>query len=68
MVSPGRHVGTDVLIVFGHPTRGTPLDPKWYSAEFKKARTAAGISDYVRPFHDARHGSLTNGAAGGKTP
>jgi hypothetical protein len=29
---------------------------------------AAGITDYVRPFHDARHASLTNGAAAGETP
>ena len=54
--------------VFGHPERGTPLDPKWYSGEFKTALKAAGISDYVRPCHDARHGSLTNGAAGGENP
>jgi integrase len=30
--------------------------------------TAAGISDYVRPFHDLRHSSLTNGAAAGEQP
>jgi integrase len=29
---------------------------------------AAGITDYIRPFHDARHASLTNGAAAGETP
>jgi integrase len=28
----------------------------------------AGISDYVRPFHDLRHSSLTNGAAAGEAP
>ena len=35
--------------------------------EFRKALKAAGITDYVRPFHDARHGSLTNGAANGES-
>jgi integrase len=29
---------------------------------------AAGITDYIRPFHDLRHASLTNGAAAGETP
>lgn len=38
------------------------------SAAFRKALAAAGITDYVRPFHDARHGSLTNGASAGETP
>jgi integrase len=28
---------------------------------------AAGIEDYLRPFHDARHRSLTNGAANGES-
>jgi hypothetical protein len=31
-------------------------------------RAAAGISDDVRPFHDLRHSSLTNGAATGEQP
>jgi integrase len=29
---------------------------------------AAGIGDYVRPFHDLRHTSLTNEAASGSGP
>jgi integrase len=33
--------------------------------ELEDSRTAE-ITDYVRPFHDARHASLTNGAAGGE--
>jgi integrase len=38
------------------------------AGEFSKALVVAGITDYVRPFHDARHGSLRNGAAGGEAP
>lgn len=53
--------------VFGHRTRGTKLNPDWYGREFRKALLAVGITDYVRPFHDARHGSLTNGAANGES-
>jgi integrase len=58
----------DDELVFCHPKRGTRLDPTWYADEFRAALTAAGITDYVRPFHDARHASLTNGAAAGETP
>lgn len=32
------------------------------------ALAAAGIADYVRPFHDVRHGALTNLAAAGVSP
>jgi hypothetical protein len=28
----------------------------WYESDFRAALTAAGINDYVRPFHDTRHG------------
>jgi integrase len=55
----------DEDFVFGHPERGTQLDHEWYAGEFRKALIAAGITDYVRPFHDARHGALTNLAAAG---
>ncbi len=54
--------------MFCHPKRGTPLDPTWYAGEFRAALKAVGITDYVRPFHDARHASLTNGAAAGEAP
>lgn len=60
-------VGDDEL-VFCHPKRGSKIDHEWYAGEFRKALRAAGITDYVRPFHDARHGSLTNGAAAGEAP
>jgi hypothetical protein len=51
-------------LVFCHPERGTRLHPQWYADEFR----AAGITDYIRPFHAARHASLTNGAAAGEAP
>lgn len=41
---------------------------EWYADEFRAALTKAGITDYVRPFHDARHGALTNMAATGPSP
>jgi integrase len=58
----------DDELVFCHPKRGTSLDPTWYAGEFRAALKAVGITDYVRPFHDARHASLTNGAAAGEAP
>jgi integrase len=58
----------DADYVFGHPDRGTRLDAKWYAGQFTKALAAAGISDYIRPFHDARHAALTNLAATGASP
>jgi integrase len=58
----------DDEFVFAHPKRGSKLDQDWYADEFRAALKAAGITDYVRPFHDARHASLTNGAATGERP
>jgi integrase len=54
--------------VFCHPDRGTRIRDTWYADEFRAALKAAGITDYVRPFHDLRHSSLTNGAAAGEAP
>lgn len=62
-----RYQGDDEL-VFCHPKSGRKLDQDWYAGEFRTALAAAGITDYVRPFHDARHASLTNGAAAGERP
>jgi integrase len=59
---------SDQDYVFCHPGRGSKLDAEWYAGEFRKALTEAGITDYVRPFHDARHGALTNLAAIGISP
>jgi hypothetical protein len=55
---------SDGNYVFAHPERGSLLCSEWYAGEFRKA-LATGITDYVRPFHDARHGALTNLAAAG---
>jgi hypothetical protein len=54
--------------VFAHPRRGTRLEEEWYAGEFRAALAAAGITDYIRPFHDARHAALTNLAATGASP
>jgi integrase len=39
-----------------------------YSKTLRKALAKAGITDYVRPFHDLRHSSITNAAAAGTPP
>jgi integrase len=54
--------------VFCHPEIGSRVDGRWFAREFRKALKAAGITDYVRPFHDLRHTALTNGAAAGASP
>ncbi len=58
----------DGELVFCHPQKGTPLQVDVYAEAFGAALAAAGISDHVRPFHDLRHASLTNGAAAGESP
>jgi integrase len=52
--------------VFCHPEIGSKLNPEWYAEQFRAALKTCGITDYVRPFHDARHGALTNMAATGQ--
>jgi integrase len=59
--------GTDEL-VFCHPERGTVYREHLFAEQFRAALKTAGITDYVRPFHDLRHTSLTNEAASGSTP
>ena len=54
--------------MFAHPTRGSQLEHEWYPGEFRAALAAVGITDHVRPFHDARHAALTNMAATGARP
>jgi integrase len=51
--------------VFCHPLTGGPLDHKRYAETYRAALKRAGITDYVRPFHDGRHTSITNSAAAG---
>ena len=54
--------------VFCDPEKGTKIREQWFAAELRAALKTAGITDYVRPFHDLRHSSLTNGAAAGEQP
>lgn len=58
----------DDEFVFCHPDRGTVYREHVFAEQFRAALTSAGITDYVRPFHDLRHTSLTNEAASGSTP
>jgi hypothetical protein len=60
--------GHDDDRVFCHPDRGSRIDGEWYAGQFRSALKAAGITDYIRPFHDARHASLTNGVVVGEQP
>ncbi len=53
--------GDDELVFCS--SRGTPFGANRYAITFRLALGKAGISDYVRPFHDLRHSSITNGAA-----
>jgi integrase len=53
-------------LVFGHPTKGTPLETgKLAKRYLKPALSRAGIEKPFRPFHDLRHTSLTHAAAAG---
>lgn len=53
-------------LVFGHPTKGTPLETgKLAKRYLKPALARAGIVKPFRPFHDLRHTSLTHAAAAG---
>jgi integrase len=54
--------------VFGNPQTGAALDPKRYAATLRLALAKAGITDYVRPFHDLRHSSITRAAIAGTPP
>ena len=48
-------------------SRGNQVGGQWYTDKFNEALKEAGITDYVRPFHDMRHTALTNEAATGKS-
>jgi site-specific recombinase XerD len=54
--------------VFCHSQRGTRYSEKLFAEQFRSALKEAGITDYVRPFHDLRHTALTNEAASGSSP
>lgn len=51
--------------VFCHPLTGGVLDDRRYAVTLRLALARAKITDYVRPFHDGRHTSITNAAAAG---
>ena len=54
--------------VFCHPERGGPMSAKDYAATLRSALAKAKLTRPVRPFHDGRHGHLTNAAAAGVSP
>jgi integrase len=54
--------------VFCHPQTGGPLDHKRYAITFRAALARANVDRPMRPFHDGRHTSITNGAADGMSP
>jgi integrase len=54
--------------VFVNPETGSAMDPKRYADTFRSALKRAGIAGAVRPFHDGRHGHITNAAAAGVNP
>lgn len=54
--------------VFCSPTKGTPFDVARYADTLRTALARAKVDGYVRPFHDARHSSITNAAAAGTPP
>ena len=58
----------DDELVFGNPRTGRPFDVLVYGKLHREALAKAGITDYVRPFHDGRHTSITNGAKAGLNP
>jgi integrase len=60
------HQGEDELVFCG--PSGRKYDDKRYAKLFRAALKKAGIEEYVRPFHDARHSSITNDAAAGANP
>jgi hypothetical protein len=46
------------------PTKGTAMDFVRFAKTFRLPLRHAGTEDRVRPFHDLRHTSITNAAAG----
>jgi len=54
--------------VFCHPERGSIYREHLFAEQFRDALVEAGITDYLRPFHDLRHTGLTHDAAAGASP
>ncbi len=56
----------DDELVFCHPERGSVYPAERFRTALAAAMEAAEVPGHVRPFHDLRHASLTNGAAAGE--
>jgi integrase len=54
--------------VFSNPRTGGPYLGKTFKTALEAALAAAKVDAELRPFHDLRHASLTNGAAAGESP
>jgi len=54
--------------VFCHQQTGHAYNAATFAEALTAALTAAGVEAKLRPFHDLRHASLTNGAAAGESP
>lgn len=54
--------------VFCHPDRGSVYRAERFREALRAALKASGVEANLRPFHDLRHASLTNGAAAGESP
>ena len=68
LAAPTPYKGDDERVFPRTRRRGAGPPTTLPRTPFRAALEAAGITDYVRPFHDARHSSLTNGAGGGEGP
>jgi len=58
----------DDQLVFCHPTKGGTYNAETFAEALRTALKAVGVDAELRPFHDLRHASLTNGAAAGESP
>jgi integrase len=54
--------------VFCNQATGGEYREERFAEQLRMALRAAKVEGHVRPFHDLRHASLTNGAAAGETP
>jgi integrase len=58
----------DDQLVFRPPGQGHAVHAETFATALNAALKAAGVEAELRPFHDLRHASLTNGAAAGESP
>jgi integrase len=64
--SRSAYQGDDERVFVSAYRPGSPLNVKLYAATLRKALAKAGITEYVRPFHDGRHSAITNAARAGR--